>query len=104
MNEWSTNSGFGPQCWNLEGTELPGIVFAGPSLFPFALFDSNVDSLETLESKSEDKVKTEGGVPSGTQHSHEMKEERGLLSVGMTMGLLAAGARTSVTLGGCTSS
>lgn len=43
MNEWSTNSGFGPQCWNLEGTELPGIVFAGPSLFPCAMFDSNVD-------------------------------------------------------------
>lgn len=89
MNEWSTNSCFGPQFWNLEGTELPGIGFAGPGLFLFALFDSNIDSFGTLESKSEDKVKTEGGVPAGTQHSHEMKEERGLLSVGMTVGLLA---------------
>lgn len=100
MTEWSTNSCFGPQFWNLEVTELPGIVFAGPSLFPFASFDSNVDSLGTLESKSEDKVKTEGGVPSGTQHSHEMKEERGLLSVGVTMGLLAGRSKDFRYIGG----
>lgn len=79
---------FWPQFENLEVMALPNTVFNRLSLFAVALlFDSNVDSLETLES-----IKWRQGTNEGRNPMRKIAWawERGLLSVGVMVGLLTS--------------